>query len=309
VDELLDDPEVDIVLDLASPPAHPAINAQALRSGKHVYTEKPFALTRADADEVINLARERNLRVGSAPDTFLGGGLQTCRKLIDEGAIGVPYGASGTILMGSLYDTSSPRFETYLQPGWDPLYDMAPYYLTAMIFLLGPVRKVAGLTAQLHREVTVANPESPSYGKTVPVNAPMNAATTLEFESGVIATLQLAKESFGYNPRFEIYGTEGILYAPDPNAFGGPIVIQRPNKEFVDIPLSHGFTDNSRGIGVADMAYAIRSGRPHRANDQLASHVLDITLSIFESARTERHVAVPSRCERPSPLPPEGLDI
>jgi predicted dehydrogenase len=131
----------------------------------------------------------------------------------------------------------------------------------------------------------------------------MNTVATLDFASGAIATLQAAKESFGYTPRFEIYGTEGILYAPDPNMFGGAICIKQRNGEIVELPYSHGFRENSRGLGVADMAYAIRSSRPHRANGELASHVLDITLGIFEASRTERHVAITSGCERPAPLP------
>jgi predicted dehydrogenase len=307
VEELLADSDIEIVVDLTSPQAHAEINRQALRAGKHVYTEKPFALTREDADEVLALAHANDLRVGCAPDTFLGGGLQTCRTIIDAGTIGTPYAASGLILMGNMYDGMHPQFQNYFQLGWDPLFDMAPYYLTALVFLLGPVRRVSGSTSQVRREITVTNPQSPRYGETVPVAAPMNAAATLDFESGAIASLQAAKESFGYTPRLEIYGTEGILYAPDPNMFGGAIRLQQRNGAITEVPYSHGFSENSRGIGVADMAYAIRSGRPHRANGELARHVLDITLSIFESSRTERHVTVMTRSERPVPLP-IGLD-
>ena len=303
VEELLAHPQIEIILDLTSPHAHAALNQQVLRAGKHVYTEKPFALTAVDADEVLELAQARQLRIGCAPDTFLGAGLQTCRALIDDGAIGTPYAASGLILMGNMYDGLHPRFETLLQPGWDPLFDMAPYYLTALVFLLGPVRRVTGSTGQVHHEITITNPQSHRYGETVPVAAPMNTAATLDFESGAIATLQAAKESFGYTPRFEIYGTDGILYAPDPNMFGGPIRIQRRDGSVVDVPYTHGFSENSRGIGVADMAHAMRSGRPHRANGELARHVLEITLGIFEASRTERHIAITTRCDRPAPLP------
>ncbi|HSH77632.1 MAG TPA: Gfo/Idh/MocA family oxidoreductase, partial [Herpetosiphonaceae bacterium] len=284
VEELLAHLDIEIILDLTSPQAHAAVNQQALRAGKHVYTEKPFALTAVDADEVLELAQARQLRIGCAPDTFLGAGLQTCRALIDDGAIGTPYAAGGLILMGNMYDGLHPRFESYLQLGWDPLFDMAPYYLTALVFLLGPVRRVTGSTGQVHREITITNPRSHRYGETVPVAAPMNTAATLDFESGAIASLQAAKESFGYTPRLEIYGTDGILYAPDPNTFGGPIRIRRRNGSVVDVPCTHGFSENSRGIGVADMAQAMRSGRAHRANGELARHVLDITLGIFEAS-------------------------
>ena len=303
VEEVLADPEIEIVLNLTSPHVHAEMNKRVLEAGKHVYTEKPFALTAEDADQVLELARTKGLRVGCAPDTFLGGGLQTCRKLIDDGWIGTPYAASGLILMGNPSDAMHPMFHTFFQLGWDPLFDMAPYYLTAMVFLLGPVRRVTGSTSQVRREITVTNMKSPRYGETVPIEAPLNTAATLDFESGAIATLQAAKESFGYTPRFEIYGTEGILYAPDPNTFDGPIRIQQADRTIKDLPYSHGFAENSRGIGVADMAYAIRSGRPHRASGELARHVLDITLGIFESSRTERHVAITARTERPAPLP------
>jgi predicted dehydrogenase len=303
VEELLADPEIEIVLNLTPPQAHTVLNLQALEAGKHVYTEKPFALSHEDADNVLALARAKGLLVGCAPDTFLGGGLQTCRKLIDDGWIGTPYGASGLILMGNASRGVPAHFHTYFQLGWDPLFDMAPYYLTAMVALLGPVRKVSGSVGQVHRQITVTNMQSPRYGETVPVEAPMHAAATLDFESGVIASLQAAKESSGYTPRFEIYGTEGILYAPDPNMFGGSIRIQQPSGAVTEVPYSHGFAENSRGIGIADMAYAMQSGRPHRASGDLARHVIDITLGIFESARTERHIPMATRAERPAALP------
>jgi predicted dehydrogenase len=303
VEALLADPEIEIVLNLTTPKAHVALNLQALAAGKHVYTEKPFALTREDADSVLALARSNGLLVGCAPDTFLGAGLQTCRKLIDDGWIGTPYGASGLILMGNAYGGVPAHFHTYFQLGWDPLFDMAPYYLTAMVTLLGAVRKVSGSVGQVRREITVTNMRSPRFGETVPVEAPMHAAATLDFENGVIASLQVAKESFGYVPRLEIYGTEGVLYAPDPNMFGGPIRIQQSSGAIAEIPYSHGFAENSRGVGIADMAYALQSGRPHRASGELARHVIDITLGIFESARAERHVPVTARAERPAPLP------
>jgi predicted dehydrogenase len=303
VEELLADPEIEIVLNLTTPKAHAALNMQALEAGKHVYTEKPFALTHEDADRVLDLARSKNLLVGCAPDTFLGGGLQTCRKLIDDGWIGTPYGASGTIIMGNAYSGVPAHFHTYFQLGWDPLFDMAPYYLTAMVALLGPVRKVSGSVGQVRREITVTNMQSPRYGETVPIEAPMHAAATLDFENGAVGSLVAAKESFGYMPRLEIYGTEGVLYAPDPNMFGGPIRIQPRNGTATEVPYSHGFAENSRGIGIADMAYAIQSGRRHRASGELARHVIDITLGIIESSQTERHISLTSRVEQPAPLP------
>jgi predicted dehydrogenase len=205
--------------------------------------------------------------------------------------------------MGNLYDGTHPRFDSYLQLGWDPLFDMAPYYLTALVFLLGPVRRVTGSTSQLRHTVTVANPDSPRYGETVPVAAPQNAAATLDFASGAIGTLQAAKESFGYTPRLEIYGTEGILYAPDPNMFGGSIRIKRRDGTIEEVAPTHGYTENSRGIGLADLARAIRSGRPHRASGDLARHVLEITLGVFEASNVGRHIAIGAPHALPARLP------
>jgi len=303
VDELLNDSEIEIILNLTAPAVHAAINIMALQAGKHVYTEKPFALTRKDADEVLQLAEAKGLRVGCAPDTFLGAGLQTCRKLIDEGWIGTPYSANGTIIMGNASGGMHPNFQNFLKLGGDPVMDMAPYYLTALAFLLGPVRRVTGTAQQLNREITVINPKSPRYGETVAVEAPTNVSAVLDFHSGAIASLQAAKESFGYLPRLEIFGTEGNLIVPDPNMFAGRIAIQFPNGETKEIPYSHGFTEDSRGIGLADMAYAIRTGRPHRASGELARHVLDISLGIFEASNEGRHVFLVSKINRPAPLP------
>ena len=303
VEQLLADPDIELVLNLTAPAAHAPLNLAALQAGKHVYTEKPFALTREEADEVLELAVKRNLLVGCAPDTFLGGGLQTCRKLIDDGWIGTPYSANGTIVMGNAWNGLHPNFRNFLKLGGDPIMDMAPYYLTAMVFLLGPVRKVSGMARQLHREITVRNPKSAAYGETVPIEAPTNISALFDFAGGAVGSLQAAKESFGYTPRLEIFGTEGNLIANDPNFFGGRVAVQFPSGETKEFPIAHGFTEDTRGIGLADMAYAIREGRGHRASGALARHVLDVSLGIFESSREERHVAVASTVERPDPLP------
>ncbi|QAY66976.1 Gfo/Idh/MocA family protein [Paenibacillus protaetiae] len=303
VEELLADPEIEIVLNLTAPAAHAPVNLQALHAGKHVYTEKPFALTREDADEVLALAEAKGLRVGCAPDTFFGAGLQTCRKLIDDGWIGTPYSANGTIIMGSATSGMHPNFRNFLKLGGDPVMDMAPYFLTALVFLLGPVRRVTGSAQQLKQEVTILNPKSPSYGAKVPVEAPTNVSAVFDFQSGAVGSLQAAKESFGYRPSLEIFGTEGNLIVPDPNFFSGPIWVEFPNGNKKEVPFTHNYTEDSRGIGVADMAYAIRSERPHRASGQLARHVLDISLGLFESSNEGRHIELNPAVSRPEPLP------
>jgi predicted dehydrogenase len=196
-----------------------------------------------------------------------------------------------------------------LKLGGDPLMDMGPYYLTALVHLLGPVRRVTGSAQQLRHEITIQNLKSPRYGDTVPVEAPTNVTAVLDFHSGAVASLQAAKESFGYKPRLEIFGTDGNMTVPDPNFFGpvsglgSLLTIQSRSGEVKELPLSHGFTEDSRGLGVADMAYSIRSGRPNRASGRLAEHVLDISLGIFEASATNQHVYLQTKVDRPAPLP------
>lgn len=309
VEELLANQDIDVVLNLTAPAAHAEINMRALHAGKHIYTEKPFALRREEAQEVLALAESKGLLVGCAPDTFMGASLQTCRKLIDDGWIGTPYGANATIIMGSAGDGMHPNFQNFLKLGGDPMMDMGPYYLTALINLLGPVRRVTGSANQLHAKIKVQNPKSSRYGDTIPVEAPTNVAAVLDFHSGAVASLQAAKESFGYKPRLEIFGTEGNMTVPDPNFFGPvpgldtTVIIQFRSGQSKEIPLTHGFTEDSRGIGLADIAYAIRSGRANRASGRLAEHVLDISLAIFEASTEERHIHLQTHVERPAPLP------
>lgn len=248
VDELLADPEIEFVLNLTIPKAHASINLQAVQAGKHIYSEKPFTITMEDADEVLRIADEKGLRVGCAPDTFLGGGLQTCRKLIDEGWIGTPYAASGLLLGGN---------SNGVKPGDDPLMDMGPYYLTALIFLMGPIREVTGFANTFTPEIRVSNPKSPRYGEIVLNEAPTNVSGALEFESGSTALLQVARESSGYTPRLEIYGTEGILYVPDPNFFRGPVLLMQNNIEKAENKMKKGIVlfTLQKSLGDRDKMY------------------------------------------------------
>lgn len=303
VEQLLDDPEIEIVLNLTAPAAHAPLNLRALQAGKHVYTEKPFALNREEADEVLALAEAKGLLVGCAPDTFLGAGIQTCIKLIDDGWIGTPYAASANIIMGNASGGMHPNFQNFLKLGGDPIMDMGPYYLTALIAMLGPVRRVSGSATQLHREIVVTNPKSHAYGQKVPVEAPTNVSAVLDFHGGAVATVQAAKEAFGYFPRMEVYGTEGILYVPDANFFGGQVFLHSANGEKKEVPLAYPNAEEGRGTGVADMAYAIQSGRTNRANGRLARHVLDISLGIFEASDSNRYIELEKTIDRPQPLP------
>jgi len=301
-DELLADPEIEIVLNLTVPKAHANLAIKALKAGKHVHGEKPLACTRADGKRVMDLAAKLKLRVGSAPDTFLGGGIQTCRKLIDDGWIGEPIGATAFMTCHG-HESWHPDPEFYYEVGGGPMLDMGPYYLTAMVALMGPVKRVTGMTRVTFPERTITS--QPKYGKKVKVEVPTHVAGLLEFGNGAIGSILTTFDVWAAElPRIEIYGTAGSLSVPDPNGFGGPVRVRRAGAAaWSEVPLTHGYAENSRGIGVADMAMAIRSRRAHRASGELAFHVLDIMQAIHESQDKGKRIDLTTTCKRPAPLP------
>lgn len=302
VDELLADEQIQIVINLTIPDAHGPVALRVLEAGKSVYNEKPLAVSREDARTMLELAKARGLRVGCAPDTFLGAGLQTCRKLIDDGWIGVPVAATA-FMMGHGPESWHPNPTFFYQPGAGPMFDMGPYYLTALVSLLGPVARVTGSARISFPERTITNQWN--YGDTITVNTPTHVAGILDFAAGAVGTIITSFDVWSANlPRIEIYGSEGTLSVPDPNTFGGPVKVRRMGaSEWSDIPLTHGFAKNSRGLGVADMAAAIQSGRPHRASGELAFHVLDLMHAFHDASREGRHVELASACPRPAALP------
>ncbi|HUX75014.1 MAG TPA: Gfo/Idh/MocA family oxidoreductase [Anaerolineae bacterium] len=301
VDELLSDPEIQIVVNLTVPQAHAEVSLAAISAGKNVHSEKPLAVAREDGRRVLAAAREQRVLVGCAPDTFLGGGLQTCRKLIDDGWIGKPVAA--TAFMTSRGPESwHPDPEFLYQLGAGPLFDMGPYYLTALVNLLGPVKRVTGSTQISFPERLITS--QPHYGTEIKVRTPTHVAGVVDFGSGAVGTIITSFDVWAANlPRIEIYGSEGSLSVPDPNTFGGPVRIWRPEAgEWREVPLTHS-TDVGRGIGVADMAHALAYGRPHRASGELAYHVLDVMHAFEEASKTGGHVEIESHCPRPAPLP------
>jgi len=301
VRELLADPGIEIVLNITIPKAHAQVGMAALKAGKSVYNEKPLAVMRREGRGMLELAKEKGLRVGCAPDTFMGGGIQTCRKLIDDGWIGRPI-AAAAFMMSHGHEGWHPDPAFYYQPGGGPMFDMGPYYLTALVSLLGPVRRVSGEARITFPERVITS--EPKRGERIQVEVPTHVAGVMEFASGAVGTIIMTFDVWGANlPCIEIYGTEGTLSVPDPNGFGGPVRVKRQGGEWCDMPLTHIYAEQSRGLGVADMASAIRSGRPHRASGELAYHVLDVMHAFHDAGRKDRYVELESACERPAPLP------
>lgn len=301
VEELLSAPGIDLIVNLTVPGVHAEMNRRILEAGKHAYCEKPFALDDAEGAVVVALAAERGLRVGCAPDTVLGSGIQTARRLLDEGAIGKPVGACAFMLgRGPEHWHPSPAF--FYRKGGGPLFDMGPYYFTALVTLLGPATTVAAM-------VRSGLAERPSvHGGLLPVETPTHLAGLVEFASGVTATTTFSFDAFGGSnlPRIEIYGLEGSLSVPDPNTFDGPVQIRRKDaKEWEPVPSAHSYV-GQRGLGVADLTEAVRAGRPHRASGELAQHVLEIMLAFERSAGSRAYWDLQTTCARPEPMP---LDV
>lgn len=302
VEELLADPDIQMVINLTIPAVHGEVCLQVLEAGKHVYVEKPLSISLQDGEKILKFSREKGLLAGGAPDTFLGAGLQTCRKLIDEGRIGRPVAASAFMTSHGV-ESWHPNPEFFYQVGGGPLFDMGPYYLTALISLVGPVKRVtasAGISFP-ERKIT----SEPLNGEMIKVNTPTHIAGVLDFENGAIGSLITSFDIWGANlPFIEIYGETGTISVPDPNTFGGPVSIRMQNeKEWQQVPLIPGYEANSRGIGPADMAEAILEGRPHRANSELTYHVLETMHGILQASEEGRHYHLKSSTEKPKPLP------
>ncbi|MDR2631398.1 MAG: Gfo/Idh/MocA family oxidoreductase [Spirochaetaceae bacterium] len=303
---LIRSPDVDIVLNITQPQHHYGVAKKAIEAGKHVYNEKPLCVTREEAADLLGLAAARKVRVGGAPDTFLGAGIQTCRKLIDDGWIGRPIAATA-FMMNHGHEHWHPDPEFYYKTGGGPLFDMGPYYLTALVNLLGPIVRVSGSAKQGFKQRTVTS--EPQRGKVITVDVPTHIAATLDFTSGAVGTLITSFDVYSHTlPFIEIYGSEGTLRAPDPNTFGGPVLVSRFREEaWSQIPLLGDYAENSRGLGITDMAAAITEGRLHRASGELTNHVLEVMHGIHDASRSGVYYPVKSTCSRPEVLGKEGL--
>ncbi len=300
VEEALSHPEVDIVLNLTVPLAHAEVTTRALTAGKHVYVEKPLGVTRAEGKAIMDLAAQKGLGVACAPDTFLGSSHQLCRNLIDEGAIGKP-----TSVMAFMSSNGPegwhPNPEFYFEKGGGPMLDMGPYYLTALINLLGPITRVSGLTSRNKTERIVGSGDK--KGKVFPVSIPTHVQGLLEFASGVTGLIVTSFDmTASHLPHIEIQGTEGALSVPDPNGFEGKVEVFKVGGAWEEVTSGFGYAENSRGLGLADLALAVREGREPRAGGNLAFHVLDVMQAIHEASLSGSAHDIVSHVDRPAAL-------
>ncbi len=303
VDALLADDRIDAVLNLTIPAAHVDIATRALRAGKHVYGEKPLALDPVEARAMLELARARGLRVGSAPDTVLGTGVQTARALLDSGAIGDPV-AAAVHWSSAGHELWHPAPQFYYQPGGGPLFDMAPYYLTTLVTLFGPVLRVSGVATRSHRQRTIAT--GSQAGTVVPVDVDTHVSAILEHANGASSTVTVSFEVWASRvPLFEVYGTSGTIAVADPNRFSDPTEVWTVQEQgWMEAPVTAGYANAGRGFGLADLAHAIDTDRPHRASGELAFHVLEIMDAVIRAAHEHTVIELTSTVERPEPVPP-----
>ena len=299
--EMFADPTIDIVLNLTRPYEHLEVSLAAIAAGKHVYTEKPLGATLEEGIQIRDAAKAKGVYFAGAPDTFLGAGIQTCRKLIDDGYIGKPVAATAFFACRG-HESWHPDPAFYYQFGGGPIMDMGPYYITALVSLIGAVKTVSGMakTSFETRRIT----SQPHYGTIVDVETATHIAGQMEFACGAVGTIIQSFDVHAHKlPILEIYGTEGSLSVPDPNTFGGPILLYRPEtKTHMEFPITFGYEENSRGLGLADMASAIQTGRRARADVDLIFHALEVMTSLTKSAETGQHVSITTAPDRPTPM-------
>jgi len=301
VDEIFANPEVEIIVNLTSPPYHAPLNLRALEAGKHAYCEKPFATTREEGKAVLELARQRGLAVGCAPDTFLAGPMQTARAAVQAGAIGSPAAATA-FCVSSGHESWHPNPSFYYRKGGGPLLDMGPYYLTALVSLLGPIRSVSASAKAIFSERLITS--EPLSGARIEVETPTHYDGLLEFQAGASATVGFSFDVKGRHdlPGLRVFGTEGSLALPDPNRFDGTASIgKKPDAQWEALPLQHHYLGR-RSLGLSDMADAIRSNRPLRASGALAYHILDAMAAFEESSERGERIELESSCEMPAAL-------
>jgi len=313
VQDLLADPGIDVVLNLTVPVVHAAVSQSALDAGKHVYSEKPLGITQTEGEALLASAEAKGLRVGVAPDTFLGAGHRICRELIDSGEIG-PIVTGTCFVLSSGMEGWHPNPAFFFQRGGGPVLDIGPYYIAALTNLIGPITGVMAMDAIATPE-RVVRAEGPFKGTSIKVEVPTTVVCLLEFASGarIMYGSSWDIKAHGHRP-MELYGAKAGIRPPDPNFFGGTIEVGRANDDWQAIdpsdrpfgkanwPVDNPTRANDRGLGLAEMAAAIREGRPHRASGRLGLHVLQVAEAIERSAKERRYVAIDAAVERPAAM-------
>lgn len=308
LEEIFTDPSIEIILNLTVPKAHVDVGIRALEAGKHVYSEKPLGVNFAEGRKLVEKARETGLRVGSAPDTFLGGGHQSARDIVDSGKLGIPVGGTAYFMCPG-HERWHPNPAFYYEVGGGPMLDMGPYYITDLVNLLGPVQKVAAMATMPRLTRTITAPQR--AGEVIPVHVPTHVSGTLMFASGAVVQMTMSFDVAGHrHTPIELYGTDASLLVPDPNRFDGEISILEKGGAWTAVPTRYPYAgqDNYRSIGLADMAHALRSNRPHRASGELALHVLEVMEAFETSARENTIVTLVTSAERPEPLATSIVD-
>jgi predicted dehydrogenase len=295
-------PDVDVVLNLTTPNQHAAVALAAIAAGKHVYGEKPLAATGTDGVAVIEAAASAGVRVACAPDTVLGTGVQTARVAVDAGELGTVHAATAFMTVPG-HERWHPDPEFYYQQGGGPLFDMGPYYLTSLVQLLGPVRRVVGMSSRPRSERTIG--DGPRAGTTFPVDIDTHVSAVLEHESGALTTLMMSFDIWATHlPSIELYGSGGSLSVPDPNYFAGDVrLLTAGSDAWTVLPPSAGYAGAGRGVGLLDLGEALAEDRPHRTGADVALHVLDVMESIQTSAHGGASVPVRTTCRRPERVP------
>ncbi len=316
VDDLLAASDVDVVVNLTVPAVHYQVTRRILEAGKHAYSEKPLVLTLEEGEDLRSLAESRGLRVGSAPDTFLGGSHQQARALIDEGRVGRILGGTAHV-MGHGMEAWHPNPDFFFAPGGGPILDMGPYYITNLVQLIGPVRSVTAAAKAGFPTRTIGN--GPRLGEVLPVTTPTDVHSILEFANGATVSFGASWDVWKHrHANMELYGEEGSIFIPDPNFFGGAVEVTAKGADPEAQPdPQHPFgqvnqTDNSgqgranyRCAGLADMAQAIEEGRKHRCDIDLAVHVVDVMTGILRAGESRAWVDMTTTCERPAALSPD----
>ena len=315
IGDLLADPAVDVIVNLTIPEAHFPVSKRALEAGKHVYSEKPFVLGIEEGEELRRIADAKGLKVGSAPDTYLGGAHQYARHLIDSGRIGKVTSGSAHVL-GPGMEMWHPNPDFFFRPGGGPILDMGPYYVSNLVNLVGPVKRVIAIANKGKEERVISN--GPRNGEKVPVIVATNVHAILEFVSGAAVSLTASWDVWAHrHQNMELYGTDGAIFVPDPNFFGGKVEVagtdQSPQEVALwDHPMTApnyefgwGMQANYRGVGLADMMMAVETGRDYRCSLDRSLHTIDVLTSILKSAEEGRAVDIRTTCTQPAAF---GID-